>query len=179
MHLQGKDRGNASAWLTRPPALAHLCRLGRTRDAGVGSRLLSFRIQIQNQISIQIHTSNINTNTQIKYQYKYKDHYFTILSRVVNDIYRPSFIQRYSERILQIFPIIKCVIFPLMRKSFPRRYVWKVNHSRKNLPMSGYILCIRFMVSTKICSLHILHTGICAPCTYCAHWNMCTAHEYV
>ena len=49
-----EDRGNASAWLTRPPALAHLCRLGRTRDAGVGSRLLSFRIQIQNQISIQI-----------------------------------------------------------------------------------------------------------------------------
>ena len=63
------------------------------------------------------------------------------------------------------FSIINCVIFPLMRKSFPHRYVWKVNHSRKNLPMSGYILCIRFMVSTKICSLHILHTGICAPCT--------------
>ena len=180
MHLRG--------WPARPPSRIFAASgVQEMQGLAAGFFLFEYKYKIKYQykythhISIQIHTSNINTNTQIKYQYKYKDHYFTILSRVVNDIYRPSFIQRYSERILQIFPIIKCVIFPLMRKSFPRRYVWKVNHSRKNLPMSGYILCIRFMVSTKICSLHILHTGIYirAPCTYCAHWNMCTAPRYV
>ena len=92
--------------------------------------------------------SNINTNTHIKYQYKY--------------IHQISIQMQNQISIFLSFSIIKCVIFPLMRKSFPRRYVWKVNHSRKNLPMLGQIMCIRFMVSTKICSLHILHT---APCT--------------
>ena len=118
---------------------------------------------------------------KIKYQYKYNHHYFKILSRVINGIYRPSFIQRYSERILKIFPNIKCHLYPLMSKSFPRRYVWKVNRSRKNLPMSGYVMCIRFMVSTKICSLHILHTRIymCTLHIHCAHCDMCTAQRYV
>ena len=120
--------------------------------------------------------SNINTNTHIKYQYKY-------IHQISIQICTKSNINTNAKANIN-FSIIfyhKCVIFPLMRKSFPRRYVWKVNRSRKNLPMSGYVMCIRFMVSTKICSLHILHTRIymCTLHIHCAHCDMCTAQRYV